>query len=326
MKKAEREMMRKHTAMALAALALATAAGAANAEFLVQGTAAAQSAPATQTVEAIRPAMAAPSRAMAARDTGAGVHEVGNMPQEPQAAKGFARSVPLLTALKQITPSGWRARRVGDLDLSAKVSWRADGRSWVEVLDELAHEQGFSATVNWDRQELVVAPAGSAGDAPVRESIAPAASQAPQASANPGVVARVDSGRPASTVREEIAPAAPRVVVAKPLPIKVAQPTWTLSADKTLRQNIEAWGKQAGWTVSWDPQMPDYPITVPVTFVGALDSQGGPLYQLALAYKEADQPLTIRMMRGNHTIRVEKLDYDQQPNQDFMPEHRASQD
>ena len=344
-------MMRKHTAMALAAFALAAAAGSANAEFMVQGTAAQAAAPqGQQSVRAssdnagvatrvsgvdgdpqgsVEFRSANPHRAQ----MGAGVHEVGQSPQSPRAAKGFARSVPLLTALKQIVPAGWKARKYGDIDLAAKVSWRGDDRSWVDVLDELARAEGFAATVNWDTQELTISPASQGA---VRQTLDAASNQAPQ-----GALATQSgaASRPASTIREEIGAAqgpaagvvalAPAGVVGRPIQVAQAVPVaqvWQLSTDKTLKQNIEAWAKRAGWTVSWDPQMPDYPITVPMSFSGTLEGTGGPLYQIAVAYKDADQPFTIRLLRGNKTIRIEKVDYDQQPNQDFMPEHRASAD
>jgi len=339
-------MMRKHTAMALAAFALAMAAGSAQAEFMVQGSAQPAAAPQAQgpgTVEKAPAPMGVVSkvdgqggsdgiRPASFGSRGAGVREVGSAPDAPKVAKGFARSIPLVTALKQIVPGGWKARKVGDVDLNTTVSWRSQDQTWVEVLDTLAHEQNFTATINWDSKELVISPAGGA----VREILEPARSQAPH-----DALASQEgkASRPASTIREEIGSAkgaasaglvaaAPRGVIERPVaeaqqPIPVAQ-VWQLTTDKTLRQNIEAWGKQAGWAVSWDAQMPDYPITVPMSLAGSLDSNGGPLYQIALAYKDADQPFTIKLLKGNRTIRVEKVDYDQQPNQDFMPEHRAS--
>jgi len=340
-------MMRKHTAMALAAFALAMAAGSAQAEFMVQGSAQPSAAPQAQgpgTVEKLSaptgvvakvdgPAASEGIRHASFGSRGAGVREVGTPPDAPKVAKGFARSIPLVTALKQIVPGGWKARKSGDIDLNTMVSWRSQDQTWVEVLDTLAHEQNFTATVNWDSKELVISPAGGA----IRETIEPARSQAPHDAL---VSQQGPANRPAATVREEIgavsAPApkglvaaAPQGVVERPVAIAAPQPmpvaqVWQLTTDKTLRQNIEAWGKQAGWAVSWDAQMPDYPITVPMSLSGSLDSNGGPLYQIAIAYKDADQPFTIKLLKGNRTIRVEKVDYDQQPNQDFMPEHRAS--
>lgn len=90
----------------------------------------------------------------------AGVSQVGSPSSSQPYVRGFANDVSLLTALKQIVPAGWHAKRVGQIDTQMSVSWRGNNRIWVSVLDQLAQENGFVATVNWNSKELTVAPAG----------------------------------------------------------------------------------------------------------------------------------------------------------------------
>lgn len=90
----------------------------------------------------------------------AGVSQVGNPSSAQPYVRGFANEVSLLTALKQIVPIGWHAKRVGQIDTQMSVSWRGNNRVWLSVLDQLAQENGFVATVNWNTKELTVEPAG----------------------------------------------------------------------------------------------------------------------------------------------------------------------
>lgn len=153
----------------------------------------------------------------------AGLSQVG-VPTGPQpAAHGMAREVSLLTALKQIVPrdqivpsgqivsSGWRAKRAGGLDLNQMVSWRGAGKSWVDVLQQLAVANNFSVMIDWNTREVTVAPAL--------------------------FVPTGDGLRPSTTVSAA--------------PVGPVSRTWEMVSTLTLRENIEAWASAAGWSVSW---------------------------------------------------------------------------
>ena len=93
--------------------------------------------------------------------------------------------------------------------------------------------------------------------------------------------------------------------VPPPAPIVVAPPapTWDLDAQHTLRENIEAWAKKAGWNrVVWEGA--DYPIVAPARFVGELDSPSGPLAKIIEAYEDSDQPLTVELSTWDKVIHV----------------------
>lgn len=141
----------------------------------------------------------------------AGLAQSGVPPGPQPAAHGMARDVTLLTALKQIVPQGWRAKRAGGLDLNRLVSWRGEGKSWVDVMQGIAVSNNFSAMIDWDTREVTVAPA---------------------------LFVPTGNGLRPSTV----------VVSAAAGPVAK---TWEMVPTLTLRENIESWAKAAGWNVSW---------------------------------------------------------------------------
>lgn len=87
-----------------------------------------------------------------------GVQQIGGASGPQPYVRGFARQVSLLTALKQIVPTGWHAKRMGNLDVQIPVSWQGQNREWTAVLNQMGQEYGFVATINWNSKELTVEP------------------------------------------------------------------------------------------------------------------------------------------------------------------------
>ncbi len=79
----------------------------------------------------------------------------GAAPSNMPVLKGFANNTPLLIVLKQITPAGWKAAKIGEVNLDKKVSWKG-GKNWIETLAVLAKNNNFSAEVDFDKKELTV--------------------------------------------------------------------------------------------------------------------------------------------------------------------------
>lgn len=212
-----------------------------------------------------------------------GLSQIG-APSGPQpVVRGMAKDVSLITALKQIVPPGWRAKRAGGLDVNQMVSWKGTGKPWVDVLQDIAAANRFNALVDWVKQEVTVAPVS--------------------------LQSARDGLRPAGVVSPAVAPMGPKV--------------WTLNTSMTLRENIEAWAKESGWSVSWAAV--DYPVTSKVSLIGAIDDPvAGPLTQLAKAYETAEQPLTFTFYT-NKVVRVENATYKQINVNDQQPNHRAMQ-
>lgn len=200
--------------------------------------------------------------------------------------KGWAKDVPLSTALKQVVPNGWKARKSGDVDLNQSVSWTG-GKDWVSILSDLTSSYNFSANVNWNTREIYITPVSASSlGSPVRAAIAPQ----PVFSGNTTKFASSSYSSVSS-------------------PVSYSQ-TWILSKSKTLRQNIEDWATQAGWTVSWGA--PDYRIVADVTLSGAIDASDGPIARVIAAYKDADQPLIAHLSSGNKVIRIESRNFQQE--------------
>lgn len=261
-----------------------------------------------------------------------GLVQLGSPKKTQPVVKGFAKEITLVTALKQIVPNGWHAKRAGGLDVSQLVSWRGEGRDWTEVLQNLAVDNGFLATLDWDKNELTVAPATMKAAAPLAEItnrqrvVALASASAPAASAR--VVAPVGTSAapgailsPAPGARAMAPSAAPVAAIVQPAPKPaVAVKTWTLKPELTLRENIEAWAKKGGYEVSWAAV--NYPVAHSVTLAGELDAEGGPLHQLVEGYRTAEQPIAVSFW-SNNVIRVENASYKQLPLKDETPNRRA---
>lgn len=196
---------------------------------------------------------------------------------------GWANDLPLSTALKQIVPDGWKAKKVGSIDLNKKVSWKG-GKPWVNVLDDLATNNGFKANVDWSSKTLTI------NSLSLENKVAnPVVSNVSRTS-KPVFTSTTSSISPSYTYS--------------------SGGTWLLDHNKTLKENIESWARQAGWTVSWDA--PDYRIVADVTLTGSIDSTDGPIARIIAAYKDAQQPLVAKISEGNKVIRIESRNYNQE--------------
>lgn len=200
--------------------------------------------------------------------------------------KGWAKDIPLSTALKQVVPNGWKARKSGNVDLNQAVSWTG-GKDWVSVLGDLTSDYSFNANINWNTKEIFITPLGTSTINTTPSSVTPSS---------------VFSG---NTTTKFATPVSNSVSSG----YSYSQ-TWTLSKSKTLKENIESWAKQAGWTVSWGA--PDYRIVADVQLTGAIDAPDGPIARVIAAYKDADQPLKASLSSGNKVIRIESRNFQQE--------------
>lgn len=86
--------------------------------------------------------------------------QLGVAPEKLTFIKGYANNVTLITALKQIVPSGWHAKKSGDIDTGLNVSWKG-GKNWVAILQDLANQGSFNAKIDWDNKVVTVMTADS---------------------------------------------------------------------------------------------------------------------------------------------------------------------
>lgn len=257
--------------------------------------------------------------------------QIGEARGSIEPLKGFAKDLPLLTVLKQITPNGWVVKKndSGDrkLDIQQLVSW-SGGQSWVATLADISQRHGINTLVNWNTQEITVSPIipsikkDEARTLPLTASATPRSTsgvfelsagtpvvQAPQTQ----VIEKGAALPPPIPTTQEIKPIVignVEPVIATPVAVPVAN--WTLVSTKTLKENVEEWGKSAGYRVVWNGD--DYPVDQNRTLTGEFDAENGPVKQLALDYapeSRVQQPLAFQFYQ-NRTLVIENLKFEQQ--------------
>lgn len=213
-----------------------------------------------------------------------GLREVGRSSLAPVRAEGWANGVPVSLAVKQVLPNGWTVRWHDGVDTTRSVSW-SGGRPWPEVLRDLAKDSGFDAEVRWDERAVSIAPPPP--PPPPKLPVSASSEGVPKA-----LVSQLEPIKPI--------PAAPP----PPPPL----PSWSLDAKRTLRENVEAWAKQAGWNrVVWEAA--DYPIVAPAVFRGEFAAPDGPLARLIEAFETSDQPLLMELSTMDKVIHVSNRNY-----------------
>lgn len=88
------------------------------------------------------------------------IETIGSEPGNLEPLKGFARDLPLITVLKQITPNGWVVKKEdkdNDINVENLVSWKG-GSNWVEVLDEVSQTSNFKAKIDWNKKSVTLFP------------------------------------------------------------------------------------------------------------------------------------------------------------------------
>lgn len=251
------------------------------------------------------PIVAAPAVPVATPVATGKLVQIGEPTGNLEPLKGFARELPLITVLKQITPNGWVVKKNDSatkaLNVQQPISW-SGGQSWVNTLSDLSTRYNFNVLVNWRSQEIILSPVNDA--TPVE------------------VVKLEKKSEGVFEIGKSLPPPTGVKVDQKPLVVGTVEPVahvaplpksdWTLQADKSLKENVIAWGKAAGYRVVWNAE--DYPVDQNRSFNGAFDSEEGPIRQLALDYgpeSRVQQPLAFQFYQNN-TLVVDDMKYEQQ--------------
>ena len=87
---------------------------------------------------------------------------------------------------------------------------------------------------------------------------------------------------------------------------------WKLIAGKSLRDNLVMWGEQAGWSIAWAQDLPDYPVEHDVVLLGDLTGEGGVVDRLFASLSQREVPLTAKFYTGNNVIKVIDAGYEQE--------------
>jgi hypothetical protein len=211
--------------------------------------------------------------------------QVGVPKDQLHQVKGLGKELRFGEALKLVSPGGWKAKRVGDIDLRQAVVFGTTG-TWLEAVSSFAAQTDTEIVVQWDERLLVVQP--------LKREVS-----ATTGVIGGGMIQKVEDGVKVSDM--------------KPL----APTSWALKEGKSLRENVEAWAEQAKWRVSW--QGVNYMITAPAVFTGAFDDEtNGPISTLFNLFAKSDVPLKATFMDDNKVLVIESVTYKQQDGKTTM--------
>lgn len=252
--------------------------------------------------------------------------------------KGFAKDLPLVSVMRQITPNGWKVKKVktGEtvLNNDMLVSWEG-GSSWVETLNSIVKSNPVNATVYWQEKEIVLSPvvvapakknsvfelAGLPGTE--KTDVTDGGSQAGEEKASSVTTSDVkitetNTATSEVTVKEENVPASKTtetvtktVIEQTTVVAEASAKTWDLATNKSLMENVTAWGHTAGYRVVWLAE--DYPVDDFRVLSGEFDSPEGPIKQLADDYgpkSMVEKPLTFEFLQ-NATLVVKNFKFEQ---------------
>jgi hypothetical protein len=201
------------------------------------------------------------------------ITQSGSPPGELEVLRGMGRDVTLGDALRQMLPAGWSAYSDQDLP-DGTVDWDGN-RTWPMALHSVLARYDMRAHLDWESQELMLF---------------------------------VPSPKQFETAAAAGASAAPAAGTPPPPPVPAKQPVWTLSTEKTLRENLRSWASSVDWNLVWSATygdtVVDYPVDAKVDFAGDLLGTTGAMAKVIAAYSDADRPLEIEFFKGNKVVEV----------------------
>ncbi len=207
---------------------------------------------------------------------------------------GFARSVPLAVALRQILPSGYAFSIDQDVDMGTLVSFQG-GHSWRDTLrDALApaglvtREQGQMVAVGFAAHNLV--PAATApetkAELPYQKGMGPKSLTFADTVVSPAAVAPV----PAEAVMPMDSGKSADMAAALPEP-------WTAERGEHLRRVLEDWAKRANVEFDWLSEY-DYPLEASVSYTGNFE---GAVRNLLMGFENA-HPQPVAELHANANL------------------------
>lgn len=234
--------------------------------------------------------------------------------------KGFAKELPLITVLKQVTPNGWIVKKNdtegNKLDVQMPVSWTG-GDNWVNTLTKISQDNFLNTVVNWDDKTITVSRS--------RVVHVPVDKSQVASSTKPVAVFELESSNTkdmtvgASEQKVEhnhVKPAVEKEQVAVAQPVK-QEPVWRKEASKSLKENVAEWAAASGYRLVWLGE--DYPVDDTMVLKGEFDSENGPIKQLSEDYgpdSRVDTPLSFQFYQ-NRTLVVENWAFEQSGNPQY---------
>lgn len=235
------------------------------------------------------------------------VGTVSDHPSHQRELKGFARDLPLLTVMKQITPNGWIVKKSdtedSKVDIQKSVSWEG-GKTWIETLSVVAQNYYLNALVNWDDKVITLSNATKTV-AKVKKSVFELAATEEK----PSKVSDVVVGSSELTAPEVVTVKTVGVITVAP--VAPVQKYWDITSSKSLRDNVAAWAEKSGYRLVWTAE--DYSVVDARVLGGEFDAENGPIKQLSVDYgpeSRAQVPLSFQFYQ-NRTLVVESMMHEQ---------------
>jgi Toxin co-regulated pilus biosynthesis protein Q len=204
-----------------------------------------------------------------------GASETSRTAGSEEIVHGFAKSVPLAVALRQILPLGYTFSIDQGVDMGTTVSFQG-GRPWRETLREMLvpaglvmREKGQTVAIGYkmDTLPVVASPAQPAARIPAASS---QVTVFPQAIAASGVSVSVPASPP------------------------VTNGTWSGEHGDSLHKVLEEWCQRAHVELDWLSEY-DYPLEASVSFNGAFEDA----VRTILAGFEGAHPQPVAELHSN---------------------------
>ena len=203
--------------------------------------------------------------------------------------KGFAKDLPLVAVMRQITPNGWIVKKSegedNTLDTDMLVSWQG-GSSWVETLGTIVRTYPVNANVNWMKKEITL-----------------------MAVENRVVAKKMIFELERGSAGNKITTGASEQV--KAVEVAPVLASWILDSKMSLRENVTEWANSSGYRVVWLGE--DYAVDDSRVLTGSFDQENGPIKQLSEDYgpkSRVRNPLSFQFFQ-NSTLVVETWKFEQ---------------
>ncbi len=224
-----------------------------------------------------------------------------------------AHNLGLEATLNKVIPAGWTAIISADIQTQSRqrITLEANDQ-WPYVLDELLHQHGWVALIDWPKKQVSVAYS-----TPIlaTKSVNTQIVAKPETAANatnpssPTAIVATGSRNPFNGTRDKSTPAQPKNVA---VPVVKAVPTpkvWRIEAGSTLKDTLFSWAAAekcstpgvANWTVAWLTSA-NYRIDAPLQFDGSFRDALNSLFTL---YGTAQVPLYAGVRQAQCVISVD---------------------
>lgn len=231
--------------------------------------------------------------------------------------KGFGKDLSLIDSLKIVVPNGWSAKKVGNVNMSQKVSFSGN-ITWLDALSEFARQSGVNINVDWNSKTVAVQDSVTVTTVEVKEKVSSKGetvevlTEEKKSGSTEVLDIKVKELPKAVDTKVSIKESSGASLTTLNTPVVSPVKTWKLHSGKSLKENLQQWGDQSSpkWVVRWTGV--DYMIKADATFTGQFDDvYEGPVSTVIGLFEKSDVPLKATFMEDNKVLLVENAAYSQ---------------